>query len=107
MTEPRNFFDELSQCITDYPELVFNNNGYEQLPHDVIERNRQGIDKIEEILRVSVEDFIRFQNFKPRNDGSIDIRCQTQWSDHFQGVSYFPLENFKPDHPSWKEGLVD
>lgn len=103
MTEPRNFFDELTQCINRYPELVFDNDGYEQLPREVIERNREGINKIEAILKVCVSDFCSFQNFKPRKDGSIAIRCQTRWSDYFRGVSYFPLENFKPGHPSWSE----
>jgi hypothetical protein len=38
------------------------------------------------------------------HDGSFDVRCQTRYSQHFTGVSYFPLEHFKPDHPSWMAG---
>lgn len=96
-----NFYEELNKLREQYPELTFDNEGYENIPDDVRERNIEGNQKIEELLNKSVHAFVKFQNFKPRKDGSFAIRCQTMWSDFFQGVSYFPLENFKPGHPSW------
>ena len=101
MDEPRNFYDELTQCIKEYPELVFTNNGYEEIPYEIKVFNAEGFLKVEAILKVCVKDFVRFQNFKPRKDGSIAVRCQTHWAPHFTGVSYFPLDNFQPGHPSW------
>ena len=31
-----NFFEELNQLRKQYPELTFNNDGYENIPNDVI-----------------------------------------------------------------------
>lgn len=102
MTEDINFYEELNKLREEYPELTFFNSGYENIPDEVRERNSEGNQKIEELLKKSVSDFVRFQNFKPRTDGSFAVRCQTMWSPWFQGVSYFPLENFQPGHPSWE-----
>ena len=96
-----NFYEELNKLREEYPALTFNNEGFQNIPNDVREANIEGQNKIEELLQKSVKDFVRFQNFKPRKDGSFDIRCQTKWAPWFTGVSYFPLENFQPGHPSW------
>jgi hypothetical protein len=90
-----NYYAELMKLKEQYPSLTFDNDGYQEIPADVKLANAIGIQKIEAILEVAVADFRRFQNFKPRKDGTTAIRCQTQWSEGFQGVSYFPMENFK------------
>ena len=100
MTQQRNFHAELSAAMEAYPDLVFMNHGYERLPDPVIEANKEGISRVEEILSVAVADFVCFQNFKPRKDGSIAVRCQTMWAPWFQGVSYFPLDDFTPENMS-------
>lgn len=100
-----NFFEELNQLREKYPELTFNNKSYENIPKDVRARNQVGQDAIETLLRKSVSGFVSFQNFKPRKDGSFAIRCQTRWDESFIGVFYFPLEDFKPDSPTWKQNL--
>ena len=98
-----NYYEELSQVMKDYPDLVFNNDGYQQLSDEVIEANQKGFDRVTELLKQSVAGFVRFQNFKPRKDGTFAVRCQTKWDSSFIGVSYFPLDDFKPDSPTWKE----
>lgn len=101
-----NYFEELNRLREQYPELTFNNHGYENIPKDVRARNQEGHDAIEDLLKKSVYGFVRFQNFIPRKDGSFAIRCQTRWPDFFVGVSYFPLEDFKPDSPTWKNPML-
>lgn len=98
-----NYHEELVRLMEQYPDLIFDNDGYENISEVTKEANAEGIKKIEELLKEAVHGFVRFQNFKPRKEGSFCVRCQTKWSESFTGVSYFPLENFKPGHPSWKE----
>ena len=94
-----DFFKELDQLRKQYPELTFNNDGYEDIPRDVRARNQDGQDAIEKLLKEAVLGFVKFQNFKPREDGSFAVRCQTKWSPYFTGVTYFHLEDFKSAHP--------
>lgn len=102
-TDDINFYERLDKLRQAYPDLTFDNDGYENIPDDVRERNLAGNQEIEELLRAAVFGFVKFQNFKPRKDGSFAVRCQTRWNERFTGVSYFPLENFKPGHPSWQQ----
>lgn len=104
MTAPTDYFAELEALRLAYPDLTFNNDGYENLPDEVRQANAEGQEKIEALLKLAVHGFVRFQNFKPYKDGTFAVRCQTRWSAHFTGVTYFPMENFKPGHPSWKGG---
>ncbi len=96
-----NFFEELNKLIEEYPDLVFDNDGYQNIPDDVRQKIIDGHNAVEALLKVAVRGFVRFQNFKPRKNGGLAVRCQTKWSEGFTGVSYFPLENFQPNHPSW------
>tara|TARA_R110002020_G_scaffold400027_1_gene610115 strand:+ start:2755 stop:3063 length:309 start_codon:yes stop_codon:yes gene_type:complete len=92
--------EKLEKLMEENPELVFDNDGYENLSKSVVERNKDSIKEVESILKKCVFQFIRFQNFKPRKDGSFAVRCQTDWADKdkplgsFVGVSYFPLDSF-------------
>jgi hypothetical protein len=97
----RNHFEELDALRRAFPDLTFNNDGYENIPDDVRKANADGQAQIETILKETVEGFVRFQNFKPRPDGTFAVRCQREWSPHFIGVSYIPLSNFLPGHTSW------
>lgn len=88
-------YNKLSRLALDYPELIFDSCGYQELPQETIDANRKGFDEVSRILKDSVENFVSFQNFKPRRDGSLDVRCQTRWSPLFTGVTYIKLEDFK------------
>lgn len=78
-----------------YPALTYQNRDYDEIPRAVKDANAEGIAKIEAILKEAVADFVRFQNFRLREDGTVTVRCQTRWSPYFTGVSYIPLEDFK------------
>jgi hypothetical protein len=103
-TTMTNYHEELSAIMRSNPALIFWNDGYEELPRETIAENQAAFDKVTDLLTESVADFVRFQNFKPRRDGSTDIRCQTKWSETFTGVTYLPLDNFKPGSESWTGG---
>lgn len=88
-------FEQLEALRRAYPALTFNNEGYEEIPRAVKEAHAEAIQAVEAILKEAVADFVSFQNFRPRKDGTIAVRCQTRWSPHFTGVTYLPLEDFK------------
>ena len=94
-----NIYDELLKIVEENPDLVFNNDGYENLPRGIVEENQDIIDHINNLMRANDPDFVSFQNFKPRKDGSMAVRYQGIWSrsdPYFIGVVYDPLESFKP-----------
>ena len=89
--------ERLRQIISDYPELVFNNDGYERLPKDIYTLRKPIISEINKILKTMILGFSYFQNFKPRKDGSVCVRCQYNWNagteqSQFIGVGYFTFE---------------
>ena len=90
-----DYYEELVKLYQEYPELTFQNKGYQYLPQEVKERNQEGIDKINTILEKTVEGFVMFDNFKNRPDKNFWVRCQTRWSPSFTGVDYFKIEYFK------------
>lgn len=102
-----NYYKELNKLREEYPDLTFNNDGYQNIPVEIREANKTGQQKIEELLKEAVKGFVEFQNFKPRKDGTYAVRCQTKWDAQFTGVSYFPLENFQPGHSSWSNSSAN
>jgi hypothetical protein len=90
-------YDELTQLMELNPELVFCNDGYENLPKSVVDVHKDAITDIEVVLQETVKGFVRFQNFKPRTDGSTAVRLQAHYNDEgsFTGVMYIPLISFK------------
>ena len=85
-------YKRLVELKNDYPNLTFDNNGYEYLDPSVREAHKAQIEEIEGILKTIVPRFVRFENFKPRKNGSFAVRMQTRWSDSFTGVQY--IDNF-------------
>lgn len=84
----------LSEYQKEYPELTFNNKGYETLPQNVMDKYSEQIAEIEKILKLFVEGFVEFNNFKPLSDGSIDVRIQCYYGNSFSfvGVDYIPIK---------------
>lgn len=83
------------QLRLEFPELTFDNQGYQYLKPDVQERHKEQIAEISTIMKEQFPRFVEFNNFKPRKDGSYSIRCQTRWSPFFVGVEYFTEEDFQ------------
>jgi len=94
MTTTTNY-ETLIKIQKEFPELTFDNNGYEYLDKEVKERHKEQIDLISEILKKEINGFVRFDNFKPRKNGTFDVRVQYYWDINFKGVGYFNIEDFK------------
>lgn len=84
----------ISDCFETNPKLVFQNNGYEYIakstlsPDDIIAFN-----KIESILRNSIEGFVEFNNLrKTKFLNEKELRFQYHWSESFTGVGYILLD---------------
>lgn len=88
-------YNKLIEFQQKYPELTFQNNGYEYLSTDVKKRYAEQIKEISELLKQCIEGFVEFNNFKLRKNGSFAVRVQYQWSPAFTGVGYFNIEDFK------------
>lgn len=88
-------YNRLGELKEAFPELTFNNDGYQYLGSAVKEKHAEQIKEITDIMKKQFPNFVRFDNFKPREDGGFAVRCQTQWSPAFTGVEYFEYEYLK------------
>lgn len=92
-----NIYEELTRIAKENPELIFDNNGYEYLSKETKLKHKEVIDEITQMMKAHDRGFSRFDNFKPRKNGSLELRYQAVWdrNNGFIGVVYTPLENFK------------
>jgi len=90
-------YHQLTAIMEAHPDLVFCNDGYQNLPAEIVEANKETIQEIEKILKEKVWGFVSFQNFKPRKDGSMAVRYQARYDENtgFVGVVYTPLAEFQ------------
>lgn len=86
----------LTELKEQFPDLTFDNNGYQYLSPAIKERHKEQIEEISSIMKEQFPHFVRFDNFKPRKDGTFAIRCQTHWDSSFVGVEYFDRCYFEP-----------
>lgn len=88
--------EKLEAYIRDFPKLVFQNDGYQEMPAADKESLAPQIAELEALLKTYVWGFVRFQNFKRRKNGGFALRCQVYYDDDrsFVGVSYIGLEEF-------------
>jgi hypothetical protein len=93
--EKKSSYDRLVEIKNTYPELTFDNHGYEYLSQEVKELHKAQIEEISTILKDTVVGFVRFDNFKPRKNGLFAVRMQAKWSENFTGVRYNEIEDFK------------
>ena len=101
MKTTNKHYDRLIELKDQFPELTFDNNGYEYLNREVQESHKEQIEEIKTILKETIKGFRSFNNFKPRESGTFDIRIQYLWGgSNFVGVGYFNIEllrDFKID----------
>lgn len=90
-------YDKIIEIKDKYPQLTFNNNGYEYLSKEIQESHKEIIKELSDILKRNIEGFVKFNNFKPRKDGTYVVRVQYHyhWDKSFTGVGYFNIEAFK------------
>jgi hypothetical protein len=98
MTMSMTVKEKLECYVRDFPKLVFQNDGYQEMPAADKESLRPQIAELEELLKEHVWGFVRFQNFKRNREGKLVLRCQVYYNDQrsFVGVSYIPLVEFEP-----------
>lgn len=89
------YYNKLIQYQKNYPELTYDNKGYDEIAPEVKEEHKKVIEEISEILKQTVKGFVRFQNFKLRKDGSFAIRLQCYYDESFIGVEYLNIVLFK------------
>lgn len=88
-------YNRLILIQKEYPELTFQNEGYEYLSKEVINKHKEQIEEISNILKTTISGFVEFNNFKIDKTGDILIRVQYHWDKMFVGVGYFNIEEFK------------
>jgi hypothetical protein len=98
---------ELIRIKENNPQLIFDNNGYEYLSPKVREENKEAIEEVSNLLKESLNGFSRFDNFKPRKDGSFSVRCQYNYNHGekglpFYGVGYFGINEFENEFIEYK-----
>jgi hypothetical protein len=88
--------ERLAEYIAAHPGLVFQNDGYQEMPRDLADELRPQITEVEALVKPLVWGFVRFQNFKRRENGDLVLRCQVYYDDArtFVGVSYIKVEAF-------------
>lgn len=98
MSNTTTAYDELVRIQKEYPELTFQNNGYEYI-HDILEKHSNVVKEIGKIIRNYDHQFVKFHNFKMRDDGTFYVRYDAYYTpgmhSGFQGVVYQPINNFK------------
>ena len=88
-------YNKLISMQKECPELTFQNDGYEYLSKEIIDKHKEQIEEISNILKTIIKEFVKFNNFKIDKTGGILIRCQYYWDERFIGVGYFNIEEFK------------
>jgi len=91
--------EEYNKLLTfqkECPSLTFQNNGYEYIDNDKL--NKKDILVIKEIsliLKKAIPEFVKFNNFKISKTGEITLRFQYNWDKSFTGVGYLELQELK------------
>ena len=91
-------FNRLNELKKQFPELTFDNEGYQYLPVEKREKHKEQIKEIEDILIKKlnpIQGVVNFNNFKPRKNGGFYIRVQMYWDERFKGVSYININDLK------------
>ena len=90
---------KLKEIYTNYPVLTLQNKGFEGINRDKFTGEEKQQDKdVNEILKIAIVGFRRFQNFKVRDNGDISLRFQYNYdyeksvNSGFTGVGYILLD---------------
>ena len=80
-----------------YPDLTFQNIGYQYISPIIREKYSEQISEISKQIKKQVSWFVKFNNFKIHKEDEIVVRFQGYYDSSlgFIGVVYMPLEHFK------------
>lgn len=98
-TTTAQVFEKITEIKNNYPELTFNNEGYQYLSNEVKGKYNEQIEGVKNLIKSVFPYITEFNNFKPKHDGTFSIRCQGYYDEvtYFQGVYYFNESNFLID----------
>lgn len=87
-------YNELLEIQKNYPILTFQNEGYEYIKKSLFnDEEKEKYNRINEILKNHIEDFVIFNNFLfPKKSDRVIVRFQYKWSEIFTGVGYLFLD---------------
>ena len=85
---------KIIEIQSNFPNLTFQNEGYQYLSKEIKENHKKEIAEIESILKKEIKGFSEFNNFKINKDGSFSVRGQYYWDGNFRGVGYFNINEF-------------
>jgi hypothetical protein len=87
--EQHSVLDELQK---QYPNLTFQNVGFQYIDRRKFTPDENTADaKVTEILKSSIKDFVRFDNFILDKKNEVRVRFQYDYSSSFTGVGYIYL----------------
>jgi hypothetical protein len=85
-------YDLLKSIQIKYPNLTFQNNGYEYINKSKFsEKDKKAFKIVSNILSKSIHRFRNFDNFRLSKNGEVRIRFQYGWDERFTGVGYLYL----------------
>lgn len=91
-----NTYEELIKIQKEYPNLTYQNKGYDYIKkYKLTKEELEVFKRVEVLLKDKIERFVEFNNFKIRDNGDIVIRIQYKWYRGFIGVGYFHIEDFR------------
>ena len=91
-----NTYEELIKIQKEYPNLTYQNVGYDYIKKDKLTKEElEAFERVEVLLKDEIDGFREFNNFKIRDNGDIVIRVQHNWGGNFTGVGYFHIEDFR------------
>lgn len=88
--------NELKNIAEEYPELIFQNEGYQYIGREKREKHKDQLARISEILKQHITGFSHFDNFRMDNDRLV-LRFQYNWGEEdnsmrYTGVGYLSLD---------------
>jgi hypothetical protein len=87
-------YDLLLYLYNKYPNLTYENTGYDYLDKNKLSPKEIIIFKvIQRILKRHIHCFVEFNHFKHNKAKEVCVRFQYRWSESFTGVGYLKLSN--------------
>lgn len=103
-TVSKEKYDMLTRIQKEHPALTFNNEGFEYISKsNLSDADKWALKQVEDILSDSITGFQRFDNFREKSLGEVELRFQYNWiADDldrisFIGVGYLKLDELYDD----------
>ena len=85
-------YDKLTDIQKTYPELTYQNHGYDTLIREALQIDAlNALKEAEAIIKKHIKGCVSFNHFKLNKQKEIELRVQYHYSDSFTGVGYLKL----------------